>query len=173
MLTCVEDSKAKSYGLIVVGRNDVAVLDPTGDVDRIFRMYLNVKEFDRPTPLEEVLQQDVLQLTAFFDTRYEKEFMARMPHCVSGRWHPEFTDITSSNADKGKGIQAIARHKGFDPTRTIAFGDGGNDLSMILQAGTGVAMANATPELKQHADYITTSVDDDGILNALRHFNVI
>lgn len=173
VLTCVEDSKANNYGLIVVGRNDVAVLDPTGDVDRIFRLYLNVKEFDRPTPLEEVLRQDVLQLTAFFDTRYEKEFMARMPHCVSGRWHPEFTDITSCMADKGKGIRAIARHKGFDPTRTIAFGDGGNDLSMILQAGTGVAMANATPELKQHADYITTSVDDDGILNALRHFNVI
>ena len=60
VLTCVEDSKAKNYGLIVVGRNDVAVLDPTGDVDRIFRLYLNVKEFDRPTPLDEVLQQDVL-----------------------------------------------------------------------------------------------------------------
>ena len=68
---------------------------------------------------------------------------------------------------------AIARHQGFDVGRTIAFGDGGNDLSMILQAGTGVAMANATDELKQHADYITTSVDDDGIINALRHFNVI
>ena len=61
---------------------------------------------------------------------------------------------------------------GFDPSRTIAFGDGGNDLSMILQAGIGVAMGNATPELKQHADYITTSVDDDGILNALKHFNL-
>ena len=43
----------------------------------------------------------------------------------------------------------------------------------MVQAGIGVAMANATLELKQHADYITTGVDDDGILNALRHFNVI
>ena len=42
----------------------------------------------------------------------------------------------------------------------------------ILQAGIGVAMGNATPELKQHADYITTSVDKDGILNALQHFNL-
>ena len=33
-------------------------------------------------------------------------------------------------------------------------------------------MGNATPELKQHADYITTSVDEDGILNALQHFNL-
>ena len=173
VMTCVRDSKDKGYGLIVVGREQVAVLDPTGSVDRIFRLFLNVNEFSKPSPLEEVLRKDVLQLTAFFDSDYEKDMLARMPHCVSGRWHPEFTDITAREADKGKGILSIARHQGFDASRTIAFGDGGNDLSMIRQAGIGVAMANATDELKQHADYITTSVDDDGILNALRHFNVI
>jgi len=97
----------------------------------------------------------------------------RMPGCTSGRWHPEFTDITAATADKGKGIMDLARFRGFDPSRTIAFGDGGNDLSMILQAGIGIAMENATDGLKKHADYITSSVDDDGILNALRHFNVI
>lgn len=173
VMTCVEDSKAKGYGLIVVGRNKAAVLDPTGSVDRIFCQYLNVKLYDTLSPLEEILQQDVLQLTAFFDSAYEQEMLARMPHCVSGRWHPEFTDITSIDADKGKGILAIARHKGFDASRTIAFGDGGNDLSMILQAGIGVAMGNATDNLKQHANYITTSVDDDGILNALLHLNLM
>jgi len=173
VLTCIEDSKTKNYSLIVVGREKVAVLDPTGDVDRIFRLYLNVKEFDRTSPLDEVLRQDVLQLTAFFPAEYEQEFMPRLPNCISGRWHPEFTDITSNKADKGKGIQAIAQHKGFDPARTIAFGDGGNDLSMILEAGIGVAMANATPELKQHADFITDSVDDDGILNALSRLHII
>ena len=170
---CIDDSKSKNYGLIIIGRNDAAVLDPTGCVDRIFRQYLNVKEFEKTSPLEQVIQQDILQLTAFFDADYEKLFMPNLSHCVSARWHPEFTDITSVEADKGKGIRAIAQHKGFDPDHTIAFGDGGNDLSMIIQAGIGVAMANATPELKQHADYITGSVDDDGIPNALRHFNVI
>jgi hypothetical protein len=44
---------------------------------------------------------------------------------------------------------------------------------MIFQAGIGVAMGNAIDELKQQADYVTTSVDEDGILNALRHFQVI
>ena len=125
------------------------------------------------SPLDEVLQQDILQLTPFFPTDYEPELMARMPQCVSGRWHPEFTDITANGADKGKGILAMARHEGFDVSRTIAFGDGGNDTSMIIQAGIGVAMGNAIEELKQQADYITTSVDDNGILNALRHLHVI
>ena len=163
VLTCVEDSKAKGYGLIIVGRKDVAVLDPKGDVDHIFRQMLAVENLDQDSPLDVVLQQDILQLTAFFPANYEPQLMARLPHCVSGRWHP----------DKGKGILAIARHEGFDPTHTIAFGDGGNDTSMILQAGIGIAMGNAIDDLKSQADYVTTSVDDNGILNALRHFKVI
>ena len=173
VMTCVEDAKVKGYSLIVVGRKDVAVLDPTGDVDRIFRQMLAVREFDKASPLEMVLQQDILQLTPFFPAEYEPELLKRMPQCVSGRWHPEFTDITANGADKGKGIQAIARHEGFDPSRTIAFGDGGNDTSMILQAGIGIAMGNAIDALKEKADYITASVDDDGVQDALRHFGVI
>ena len=173
VITCVEDCQQKGNSLIVVGRKDVAVIDPKGDVDRIFRQMLAVKNLDKAAPLDKVLEQDILQLTPFFPADYEPDLMARMPQCVSGRWHPEFTDITANGADKGKGILAIARHEGFDPSHTIAFGDGGNDTSMILQAGIGIAMGNAIDELKRQADYVTTSVDDDGILNALRHFEVI
>ena len=173
VMTCVEDCQEKGNSLIIVGRKDVAVLDPRGDVDRIFRQILAVKNLDKASPLDVVLQQDILQLTPFFPADYEPLLMARLPQCVSGRWHPEFTDITANGADKGKGILAMARHEGFDPSRTMAFGDGGNDTSMILQAGIGIAMGNAIDDLKRQADYVTTSVDDDGILNALRHFEVI
>ena len=44
---------------------------------------------------------------------------------------------------------------------------------MILQAGIGIAMGNAIDVLKQRADYVTTSVDDDGIARALRHLGVV
>ena len=114
-----------------------------------------------------------MQMTPFFAADYEQQLMARLPECISGRWHPEFTDITANGADKGKGIIAIAHHEGLDVSQTIAFGDGGNDTSMIRQAGIGIAMGNAIEELKQEADYVTTTVDEDGILNALRHFELI
>ena len=55
----------------------------------------------------------------------------------------------------------------------IAFGDGGNDVDMLRFAGIGVAMGNATDEPKAAADYVTDSVDDAGIANALKHFGVI
>ena len=169
----VADAKEKHYGLIVVGERDIAVLDPKGEVDQIFRKEIAVKNLDLERPVDEVLQQPILQLTPFFTADYEAEIMQRIPNCVSGRWHPAFTDITAIKADKGQGILAMAAYEGFNPQHTLAFGDGGNDTSMILTAGIGIAMGNALDTLKQQADYVTTSVDDDGIYNALKHFGLI
>ena len=169
----VKDAQKKGYGLIVVGERDVAVLDPTGEVDRIFRGEIAVENLDQVRPLNEVMEQRILQLTPFFDSDYERALMVRIPHCTSGRWHPAFTDITARGADKGEGILAMAAHLGLDPNRTMAFGDGGNDTSMIRRAGIGVAMGNALDSLKQEANYVTTSVDEDGVLNALRHFELM
>ena len=91
----------------------------------------------------------------------------------SGRWHPAFTDITSGEADKGKGLQVMAEYLGLDISETMAFGDGGNDISIIREAGIGVAMGNANEEVKAMADYVTSSVDEDGVKNALVHFGII
>ena len=168
-----DDAIARSYGLIVIGERDVAVFDPKGDVNRIFCQELAVENLHLAKPLEAVLNQRILQITAFFNADYETQLMSRLPSCTSGRWHPEFTDITAREADKGQGLLTMAAHAGLDPAYTIAFGDGGNDTSMILTAGIGIAMGNAIDALKQAADYVTTSVDDDGILTALRHFQLI
>ena len=173
VLTVVEDAKEKNYGLIVVGEKDVAVLDPDGEVDNIFRGEIAVKNLDQAKPLDVVLKQRILQLTPFFPEAYERDMMQRIPCCTSGRWHSAFTDITAKGADKGEGILSMATHMGLNPQHTIAFGDGGNDSSMIRAAGIGVAMGNALESLKAEAGYTTTSVDDDGVLSALRHFNLI
>jgi len=44
---------------------------------------------------------------------------------------------------------------------------------MLEYAGTGVALGNANDDVKKHADYITTNIDDDGIANALKYYNII
>ena len=173
VLTVVKDAQEKDYGLIVVGEKDVAVLDPQGEVDRVFRGEIAVENLNQARPLDVVLEQRILQLTPFFPEEYERDIMQRIPSCTSGRWHPAFTDITAKGADKGEGIKALATHLGLDPQCTMAFGDGGNDSSMIKGAGIGVAMGNAIESLKNEADYTTTSVDDDGVLNALRHFGLL
>ena len=169
----VDDAIEKNYGVIVVGEMDVAVLDPQGQVDEIFRQHLAVENLDKAKPVEEVLQQRIMQITPFFSKEYEAELMARVPGCTSGRWHPAFTDVTALGADKGEGLLAMAKHFGLNPDHTMAFGDGGNDSTMVRRAGIGVAMGNAIDELKAEADYITASVDDEGVRKALQHFGLI
>ena len=55
----------------------------------------------------------------------------------------------------------------------MAFGDGGNDIGMLRHAGVGVAMGNAKDDVKAAADYVTDSVDENGIFNAMKHFGII
>ena len=62
---------------------------------------------------------------------------------------------------------------GIPLERTVAFGDGGNDISMVERAGVGVAMGNGIAELKAVADMVTSSVDDDGVARALQKLGLI
>ena len=90
-----------------------------------------------------------------------------------GRWHPAFVDVTAKGNTKQNGIDQIIRHFGIKLEETMAFGDGGNDISMLRHAGIGVAMGNANDNVKAVADYVTTSVDEDGIAHALEQFKII
>ena len=125
------------------------------------------------TDVNELGDEQVLQVTPFCSVEQETLLMPTLRNCTSGRWHPAFTDITAADADKGKGLHAMADYLGLNIDETMAFGDGGNDISIVREAGTGVAMGNAGDNLKQVADYITTHVDEDGVKNALLHFGVI
>ncbi len=108
-----------------------------------------------------------------FDFETEKEIRKLMPDCEFGRWHPTFVDITAKGNTKQKGMEHILEYFGMDVSETMAFGDGGNDIPMLRFAEIGVAMGNSSEEVQQHANYVTTSVDEDGIANALKHFHVI
>lgn len=65
-----------------------------------------------------------------------------------GRWHPAFVDVTAKGNTKQNGIDQIIRHFGIKLEETMAFGDGGNDISMLRHAGIGVAMGNANDDVK-------------------------
>ena len=89
--------------------------------------------------------------------------------CVSSSV-PNNIEINSTDANKGEALRKLAAHLGLDISRTMAIGDGLNDLSMLRAAGVGVAMENACPEAKQAADYVTGSCDESGVAAAIRRF---
>lgn len=82
-------------------------------------------------------------------------------------------DVTVLGHDKGSALKAVTRVLKIRKKDTYAFGDGVNDLSMFEAAGYGVAMGNGSPKLKEKADFITTDIDDEGLLNGLTHCGLI
>lgn len=82
-------------------------------------------------------------------------------------------EMVTKGINKGSAIKIICEKLGIDIADTFAVGDSINDLDMLKTAGTAIAMANAPDEVKAVADYVTNLAEDDGIANALKHFNLI
>lgn len=158
---------------ILVGEHDICVNQPNETVTEIFNNQLKTDPIDSKPYISHHADKEYYQMTPFINQEEEHIVLPSLPHCETGRWHPAFVDITAKGNTKQRGIDEIIRHFGIRLEETIAFGDGGNDISMLRHAGIGVAMGNAGDDVKAAADYVTTSVDDDGIANALKRFKII
>lgn len=85
---------------------------------------------------------------------------------------PFFLELVPKGIDKAQSLLRLLAKINLTPADLIAFGDGYNDLSMLKLAGVGVAMANAAPEVRADADYVTLSNEEDGVAAALLHFGM-
>ncbi len=86
------------------------------------------------------------------------------------RSEPFFLEVVPQSVDKAYSLERLLEHLGMSREEMICCGDGFNDVSMIKFAGLGVAMANAQEEVKQAADYITASNDEQGIVQVIENF---
>lgn len=89
------------------------------------------------------------------------------------RWHEYSLDVLPGGGSKAIGIEKLLDASGISRSHTYAFGDGPNDVEMIEEAGIGVAMGNAVPEIRKAADYITDDVDRDGVYKGLKYLELI
>lgn len=170
--TLARKADEMNFSSIMVGTHNLSMYNPLPEATGIFAELLDINGIDA-LPLNQMISQPILQLTPIITEEQEKEILPLLENVTSSRWYPAFTDITARGVNKAKGLMEMASWFGFDISETMAFGDGGNDIAIIEAAGTGIAMGNAGDNVKSVADYITTSVDDNGIHNALRHFHVI
>ena len=76
---------------------------------------------------------------------------------------PFYLEVIPASINKGQGLWDTCAALGIDPKETVAFGDAENDIPMLKAAGTGVAMGNAAEAVKQAADAVTLTNNEDGI----------
>jgi Cof subfamily protein (haloacid dehalogenase superfamily) len=83
---------------------------------------------------------------------------------------PYFLEFLHPESNKGSGVAALAAHLAISPEAIICVGDAGNDAHMLRYAGLGVAMGNATAEIKAMANFITHSNEEDGVAHVIERF---
>lgn len=122
----------------------------------------------------ETIKRDIYQVNVYVDEVDEDAIVGGyLQHCESTRWHPMFADVNLRGVSKQQGVDNLLNYFGISREEAMAFGDGGNDVSMLGHVGWGVAMGNAVDSAKQAAVYVTDTVDDEGICKALQHFGLI
>ena len=117
--------------------------------------------------------EDIYQAFLHCEAHEEHLYELAFPDLRLVRWHNKAMDVLVSDGSKANGIEALLSHLNMTPSDAVAFGDGLNDKEMLTHVGFGIAMGNAHKDLLPFANYVTSSVDEDGIRNGLRYLGLI
>ena len=127
-----------------------------------------------PPHLGEYNGEDFYMATAFVGTVEQLERIMSLNDIAEVTyWHEGACDIVPKGISKSVGIKEALKIWNIDSKETMAFGDGDNDVEMLEECAIGIAMGNSYEAVKKHADYVTDDIDEDGLYNALKHFELI
>jgi Cof subfamily protein (haloacid dehalogenase superfamily) len=100
----------------------------------------------------------------------EKDLLAAMPHLSVSMSKPFFLESAQNGIDKAASLKQLANKLGIHQSEIIAVGNAGNDLTMIEYAGLGVWVDNVTPELRDKANLIVASNNNDGVAEVVQKY---
>ena len=126
-----------------------------------------------PLPRVDTLKGKPLYQLICYGSKEEIESVTERLNAKAVWWNSKSVDVIPEYGGKDKGIEALLERLNISRDEIITFGDGMNDIPMLRLSPYSVAMGNAEEDVKNSASYVTTDIDDDGIYNALTHFNLI
>jgi Cof subfamily protein (haloacid dehalogenase superfamily) len=121
------------------------------------------------------LERPPTKLVVIDDPHVLDDLKQRMLDRFAGRLYiskslPYFLEFASPDVTKAAGLEFLAEHLGFTRERTVAFGDGENDIELVDWAAYGVAVDNADDRVKEIADFVCPSVDEEGVAQVLEAY---
>ncbi len=169
-----EFAKENECGILTYEGNDIiSAFEPDEFVELESR--INGLEVKVVGNFKEYVKFDVNKclLTAPIEKapEFEKQLQKKYGDTLSiYRSEPFFIEVMPQNVDKAASLDRMLEAIGLAKDDAICCGDGFNDISMIKYAGVGVAMGNAQPAVKEAADYITATNDEDGLVQVIDNF---
>lgn len=112
---------------------------------------------------DKVTKDDIYQIMASVKENEYDDVLKNTKHVKISSWQGKSVDIIPNNGGKGVAVDKILEYYHLTKDEAIAFGDGENDIEMLKAVGLGVAMGNASDELKNIASDICDSADNDGV----------
>ena len=120
------------------------------------------------------LSNDVYHMWTFAENDGDLELPEELAsHVRMVPWHEHSSDVVANGISKASGVEHVLEHENLKPVNAMMFGDGPNDMEIFDYVGLKIAMGNATPELKEKADYVTGTIEEDGIFNALEELGLV
>ncbi|MCJ8342265.1 MAG: Cof-type HAD-IIB family hydrolase [Cetobacterium sp.] len=124
---------------------------------------------------KESVKKDAVKCIMLEEPSYLKEVEKKLKEKYGDKYSiaiskPFFLEVTKKGIDKGNTLKKLADKMNISTEEIIAVGDSYNDESMLRTAGLAVAVENAKPEIKEIADFITTSNDNNGMGNLIKKF---
>ncbi len=124
--------------------------------------------------ISQAAHRDVVMLMIYLPVGEQASQILRgLEHSHSTRWHSYGLDILPNGCSKKTGIDRVLEKFHLQWDEVMAFGDGENDYEMLKSARWGVAMGNSDLLLLNGEFYITDDADNDGVVSALRHFQLL
>lgn len=160
---------SKSHGVVILSYDGrFIVTEDAADKYVGVEMHLNKMEAREVSNFVEYFKTPVPKCLAVGDPQkvveMEAELKANYGEVMNiYRSEPFFLELVPLNIDKAYSLSVLLEKIGGTKEEMVAFGDGFNDLSMIEYAGVGVAMSNAQDVVKQRADVVALSNDEDGV----------
>ena len=119
-------------------------------------------------------KEDIYQMWTFEDLGDD----LRLPDALAStlrmvRWHEHSSDVVPISGSKAAGVAKVVDQLGLKPENVMVFGDGLNDLELFDYAGISIAMGVSHDKIKEKADYITKTLEEDGIFDALEGFGMV
>ena len=102
--------------------------------------------------------------------QFAQAYSERVNDAVLVSSEANYLEILPAGVSKGNALKYLAEYLRIPLREIIAVGDNLNDVEMLSEAGLGVAMGNAHPELKKVADHVTDSNDNDGVAKLIEHY---
>lgn len=99
-----------------------------------------------------------------------RKALEQLPELLVTSSLPHNLELSAAGVTKGSGLRKLSEYLNVKPNETMACGDGENDLPMLRAAGIGICMENGAPFLKEQADWITLSNDEDGVAAAIERW---